>query len=211
MPLQVIGAGVGRTGTYSLKLALEKLGYGPTHHMEEVLKDVPRNAPAWQRAAEGDADFDELYAGYNSAVDWPTASFWRELSVKYPDAKFVISGRSAESWHESFSETIHKLMMGADHAPPPMQPFMSMAKSVLGKAGFYGPTERDDLIDAYIEHVEAVKASLGDRLLVFDYRDGWGPLCAFLGCAVPEEPFPKSNNREDFWERIKNGPPPAKH
>lgn len=208
MPLQVIGAGVGRTGTYSLKLALERLGYGPTHHMEEVIKDVPRHAPRWEKAAQGEADWDALYAGYNSAVDWPTASFWRELSEAYPDALFVISNRSAESWYESFSETIHKLMQGADHAPPPMQPFMQMGKAVLGKAGFHGPTEKQELIDAYNAHVNAVKATLpADRLLVFDYRDGWEPLCGFLGCAVPEEPFPRSNNREDFWDRIQKGPP----
>jgi len=208
MPLQVIGAGVGRTGTYSLKLALERLGFGPTHHMEEVIKDVPRHAPAWQRAAEGEADWDALYDGYNSAVDWPTASFWRELAEEYPEAKFVISGRSAESWYDSFSETIHQLMLGADSAPPPMQPFMSMGKAVLGKAGFYGPTGRDALIAAYNAHADAVKAELGDRLLVLDYRDGWEPLCRFLSVDVPDEPFPRSNNREDFWDRIKKGPPP---
>lgn len=208
MTLKVIGAGVGRTGTYSLKLALERLGCGPTHHMEEVIKDVPRNAPAWQKAAEGEANWEELYAGYNSAVDWPTASFWRELMVAYPEAKFVISNRSAESWYDSFSETIHKLMLGADHAPPPMQPFMAMGKAVLGKAGFYGPTTREDLIAAYNAHMNAVKAEIpADRLLVLDYRDGWEPLCRFLGRPVPDEPFPRSNNREDFWDRINKGPP----
>ena len=208
MSLQVIGAGVGRTGTYSLKLALERLGFGPTHHMEEVIKDVPRNAPMWQKAAEGAPDWEALYAGYKSAVDWPTASFWRELMTVYPKAKFVISGRSAESWYDSFSETIHKLMLGADHAPPPMQPFMAMAKPVLGKAGFYGPTTREELIAAYNNHMNAVKAEIPpERLLVFNYRDGWAPLCSFLGCAVPDEPFPQSNNREEFWDRIKKGPP----
>lgn len=208
MSIKVIGAGVGRTGTYSLKLALERLGLGPTHHMEEVIKDVPRNAPKWERAAKGEADWEDLYDGYQSAVDWPTASFWRELAEAYPDAKVVISNRSAESWYESFSETIFKLMEGADHAPPPMQPFMSMAKAVLGKAGFYGVSSREDLIAAYNRHFAAVTSTLpASRLLVLDYRDGWAPLCKFLGCAVPDEPFPRSNNREDFWARIQNGPP----
>ena len=204
MSLQVIGAGVGRTGTYSLKLALERLGFGPTHHMEEVIKDMDRHVPGWHRAAEGEADWEALYEGYNSAVDWPTASFWRELSEAYPDAKFVISNRSAESWYESFSETIHKLLQGADQAPPPTQPLLAMGKAVIGKAGFYGPTTREELIAAYNTHVAAVRAEIGeDRLLVFDYRDGWEPLCGFLGREVPDEPFPRSNNREDFWERFK--------
>ena len=206
MSLQVIGAGVGRTGTHSLKLALERLGLGPAHHMEEVIKDGPRQVPGWHQAALGEPDWDMLYDGYNSAVDWPTASFWRELAEEYPDAKFVLSNRASESWYESFSETINKLMQGADQAPPHMQPFMAMAEAVLGKAGFTGRATREELLDAYNAHVDAVKAELPPgRLLVFDVRDGWEPLCAFLGREVPDEPFPRTNNRADFWDRLKEG------
>ncbi|MFN4143467.1 sulfotransferase family protein [Aestuariivirga sp.] len=206
MPLQVIGAGVGRTGTYSLKLALERLGLGPTHHMEEVIKDPPRHVPGWHAAALGKVDWDVLYEGYGSAVDWPTASFWKELSEEYPEAKVVLSTRSPESWHDSFSETIHKLMGGADQAPPHMKPFLEMAAAVLGKAGFSGKTSREELIAAFNAHNDAVKEGVpSGRLLVYEVRDGWEPLCDFLGCDVPDEPFPRSNNREDFWDRIKNG------
>ena len=119
MTLQVIGAGVGRTGTHALKLALEQLGVGPTHHMEEVLKDPPRHIPMWIAAAEGKPDWEAAYSGYASAVDWPTASFWQELAEVYPQAKVILTVRSPESWAESFSETINKLMAGADQAPPP--------------------------------------------------------------------------------------------
>ena len=103
-------------------------------------------------------------------------------------------------------ETINKLMQGADQAPPHMKPFMAMAQAVLGKAGFTGLTTREEMLDAYNNHVEAVKAELPPgRLLVFDVREGWEPLCTFLGKDVPEEPFPRSNNRADFWDRLKAG------
>ena len=84
--LEVIGAGVGRTGTYSLKLALEQLGFGPCHHMEEVLKDPERQIPLWSAAARGTADWESALAGYRSAVDWPTAAFWRELAEARPES-----------------------------------------------------------------------------------------------------------------------------
>lgn len=203
MSIQVIGAGVGRTGTYSLKLALERLGLGPAHHMEEVIKDAPQQVPGWHRAALGEADWDALYAGFNAAVDWPTASFWRELAERYPTAKVILTSRSAESWYDSFSETIHRLMQNAAQAPPHMQPFMEMAAAVIGKAGFMAAT-REELIAAYGAHADAVKRDVpADRLLVFDVREGWEPLCGFLRTAVPDEPFPRTNSREDFWERLK--------
>lgn len=206
MSLRVIGAGVGRTGTYSLKLALERLGFGPAHHMEEVLKAPERQVPLWHAAAQGNADWPALYEGYNSAVDWPTASFWRELSQAYPHAKFVLTARSPENWHESFSETIQKLMQGADKAPPPMQPFMAMAGAVLGKAGFSANLTRDETIAAYRAHVDAVTSGIpASRLLVYDLRDGWEPLSRFLGVDAPDEPFPRTNNRADFWDRIRGG------
>ena len=204
MTLQVIGAGVGRTGTHSLKLALEQLGLGPAHHMEEVLKDPPRLVPLWHKAAEGEHDWSQLYDGYQSAVDWPTASFWQELLAANPGAKVILSNRSAESWYESFSETILKLLQGADQAPPHMRPFLAMGDAVLGKAGFRKDMGRDELLTAYRRHSDKVTAEVPkDQLLIIDLKQGWGPLCDFLGKAVPDAPFPASNTRADFWERLK--------
>jgi len=206
--LKVIGAGVGRTGTHSLKLALERLGFGPTHQWEDVVRAGPGCALRWHKAAAGEADWDALYAGYTSAVDWPTASFWRELAEAYPEARFVISNRSAESWYESFSETILRLMQNANHLPPQAQPFVTLGRAMLRKSGFDGLSGREELIAAYNAHMAAVTATLGSRVLVLDYRAGWAPLCDFLGCAVPDTPFPRSDSRQDFWDRIRNGPPP---
>ncbi len=110
MPLKVIGAGVGRTGTLSLKLAINQLGLGPCHHMEEVLHNMPVQVPPWAAAVNGQPDWDTIYKGYESAVDWPTAGFFRELRAAYPAAKFILTHRSPESWVESFSETIYKAL-----------------------------------------------------------------------------------------------------
>ncbi len=206
MTLSVIGVGVGRTGTYSLKLALEHLGFGPCHHMEEVIKDPPHHVPIWMAAAQGKPDWENAYKGYNSAVDWPTASFWRELSDRYPKAKFVLTLRSTESWVQSFSETIQKLIGGKDMAPPQMHPFIDMGIAVLGKAGFTAKQDHDALAKAFEAHTDAVKAGVPkNRLLIYEVKQGWAPLCEFLGKSTPADPFPRTNDRKDFWDRIKGG------
>src|SRR5438552_1133407 len=104
MTLKIIGAGVGRTGTYSLRSAINQLGLGPSHHMEEVMQHMPVQLPLWQAAVKGKADWAAIYKGYASAVDWPTAGFVRELHKAYPEAKFILTVRSPESWAASFSE-----------------------------------------------------------------------------------------------------------
>ncbi len=136
MTLQVIGAGVGRTGTYSLKLALEQLGFGPCYHMEEVLKDPGQSIPLWNAALAGKPDWETLFEGYNAAVDWPTAAFWHELAAAYPDAKVVLTTRAAERWCQSYSETIFKFLSEAHKAPPQVRPWFDMAIGVIGKSGF---------------------------------------------------------------------------
>jgi hypothetical protein len=203
MAMQVIGAGVGRTGTYSLKLAISQLGLGPCHHMEEVLSDLAVQVPLWSAAVTGRPDWPAIYRGFNSAVDWPTAGFFRELIEVYPSARFVLTHRDPERWADSFGATIYKLMAGRDQAPPEMKAWLEMADGVLAKTGFPGGLDRSGLIDAFVTHNEAVKAAVpADHLLVFDVREGWGPLCEFLGAAVPGAEFPRTNDREEFWDRV---------
>jgi len=203
MTMHVIGAGVGRTGTYSLKLALERLGLGPCHHMEEVLLDRPVQVPLWAAAVAGRPDWGAIYEGYESAVDWPTAGFFRELAAAYPAAKFVLTLRSPERWVESFSHTIYKLMAERGSAPEDMQAWLDMAIGVIEKTGFPGGLDTAALTAAFTAHNEAVKAAIpADRLLTFQVKDGWGPLCGFLGKAVPDEPFPRTNDRGEFWDRV---------
>jgi hypothetical protein len=205
---KIIGTGVGRTGTYSLKKAITQLGLGPCHHMEEVMHHMPVQLPLWQAAVQGQPDWAAIYRGYESAVDWPTAGFFRELGTAYPDAKFILSVRSPESWAASFSETIYKLSAARDQAPPHMHAFLDMAIAVTAKSGFPLGMDPPALAKAFTAHNEAVKAALpAEKLLVFEAKQGWGPLCAFLGQPVPSEPFPQTNSRVEFWELVKKGNP----
>ncbi len=201
--MQVIGAGLGRTGTYSLKAALNQLGLGPCHHMEAVRQDMPGQVPLWDAAVAGHPDWAAIFQGYGSAVDWPTASFFRELAGAYPQAKFVLSVRSPESWAESFGDTIYKVLGGRDNAPPAMHAWLEMVVQVLEKAGIPGGLDREGLIKAFNAHNEAVKAAIpAERLLVFEAKQGWAPLCAFVGKPVPEGDFPRTNDREEFFKLV---------
>ena len=205
MSLQVIGAGLGRTGTYSMKAALEQLGFGPCYHMIEVLQNPAQRLPQLQAAMRGEPNWDDLFDGYNSTVDWPSAAFWRELIVTYPHAKVVLTTRSTDSWVASFSETIYKLMAGRDQVPPVMLPFIDNSIAVTTRSGFPSGLNLDGLARAYDAHIDAVTAALPeDKLLVFDVKQGWRPLCTFLGKPVPSQPFPVSNNRTEFWEHVRS-------
>ncbi len=160
MPLTVIGAGVGRTGTYSLKLALNQLGVGPCHHMEEVLHRMPEQVPLWRQAVAGRPDWDAIYGGYGSAVDWPTAGFFRELHAAYPSAKFVLTVRDTGRWVESFSHTIYRLLASRDMVPAEMVDWFDMAKAVIDRTGFPDGLDEAGLASAFDAHNEAV--TVGD-------------------------------------------------
>lgn len=157
-------------------------------------------------AASGEPDWDAIYDGYGSAVDWPTAAFFRELSVAYPQAKFVLTHRSPESWAASFSETIYKLLAGRDQAPQDMRPWLDMGANVIGRSGFPAGLDVAGLMAGFTAHNEAVQEVIpADRLLVYQVKEGWGPLCDFLGVPVPDEPFPRTNDRSEFWDLVAAG------
>ena len=203
MPLTVIGAGVGRTGTYSMKLALNQLGVGPCHHMEEVLHRMPEQVPLWCQAVAGRPDWDAIYRGYGSAVDWPTAGFCRELYAAYPSAKFILTVRDTGRWVESFSHTIYRLLASRDRVPAEMVDWLDMAKAVIERTGFPDGLDEAGLASAFDAHNEAVRAVIpASQLLKFDVKQGWQPLSDFLGLPVPAEPFPRSNARTEFWDRV---------
>ncbi|MDX2410786.1 MAG: sulfotransferase [Woeseiaceae bacterium] len=203
MTIQVIGAGVGRTGTYSLKLAINQLGLGPCHHMEEVLHNMPAQVPLWFAAVNGRPDWQTIYEGFKSAVDWPTACFFRELIQEFPSAKFILTERDPENWADSFAATIYELLAGRDQGPPEMKEWLEMADGVIAKTGFPGGLDRDGLIRAFVAHNEAVKATIpAGQLLVYSVKEGWSPLCEFLNAPVPAEPFPRTNDRAEFWDRV---------
>ncbi len=202
MSLAVIGSGFGRTGTKSLKQAIEMLGFGPCHHMQEVF-DHPEQVAHWRDIAAGrSVPMETLFAGYRSQVDWPGAHVWRELALAYPDAKVIHSVRPPEAWWESFSGTIGP-MMGAHlpaGLPPHVRAMMEAMREIVAAQTFGGrPDDKETAIAAFARRTEDVRATIPPaRLLVFDTTEGWAPLCAFLGVAVPAEPFPHMNSGEEF-------------
>jgi len=203
MAIQVFGAGVGRTGTYSLKLAINRIGLGPCHHMEAVLHNMPKQVPLWSAAMDGSPDWNAIYAGFGSAVDWPTAAFFRELLESHPSAKFVLTERNPENWANSFGATIYKLLAGRDQGPPEMKAWLEMANRVIEKTGFPPDLDQDGLMSAFIAHNEAVRSTIPDsQLLIYEVKQGWGPLCDFLDVPAPDEPFPRTNDRAEFWDRV---------
>jgi hypothetical protein len=208
--MKVISLGVGRTGTHSLKLALTRLGLGPCHHMEEVLKNAATQVPLWAQAARGNADWRALYAGYECATDWPTAAFAHELAAQYPTAKFILTVRSPESWADSFSQTIYRFVSERHRVRGELQPWIDMVNSVIQKTGFADGLDVAGLRRTFLAHNEAVKALFpAERLLVYQVKEGWGPLCKHLGVQVPDEPFPRSNDRGEFWDLVAPALTPA--
>lgn len=194
MALKVVGAGLGRTGTASLKVALEMLGLGPCYHMGEVMNNIPATA-YWIAAAKGSPDWDRTFAGYSAAVDYPAAKFWRELADYYPEAKVLLSMRDPDSWFDSVHETIFSSRLREWTAKTPFAEFMQLA--VHGEFGDR-IDDRAFMVDYFEKHVAAVKAAIpAERLLAYEVKQGWGPLCEFLGLAVPDEAFPRVNSRAE--------------
>lgn len=206
MTLQVIGAGFGRTGTMSLKLALEQLGYAGCYHMMEVFEH-PEHLSVWHDAAIGKTvDWDKLYEGYKAAVDWPACHFWREYAERYPDARVILSVRSAESWYESASQTIFRAMLTEldEAAPAELRSQRDMVRALVVDATFGGSLDDPEhCMQVFRDHNARVQAAIpAERLLVYQAGDGWQPLCDFLGVAVPETPYPRTNTRDEFIARI---------
>jgi len=205
MTLRLIGAGFGRTGTLSLKAAIEKLGAGPCYHMMEVPQN-PGHAELWLAAADGNARWDELLAGYPATVDWPGCRFWRELVAAYPDAKVLLSVRSRESWYQSVRGTIFQTLSHA-HQVSDANPgaMLQMARKIVLEDTFDGRLDDPEhAMDVFDRHNEAVRSEVpADRLLVYELGSGWEPLATFLGVPVPDEPYPHVNRSADFQDRMR--------
>lgn len=210
--LRVIGAGMGRTGTASLKLALEQLGFGPCHHMEEVVKH-PAEVPTWEKAARGEKiDWRTFLAGWGSAVDFPSAFYYRELMTTFPDAKVILTVRDADTWYESMGQTI----VAAITAFPgrlvvPYLPFVSAPGRVTE-----GTFLKKEIVDHYADRARIKKLFLDwneevkrtvppERLLVHEAKEGWKPLCEFLGVPVRDGPYPRVNDTVEFRRRVHGG------
>jgi hypothetical protein len=186
-----------------MKIALEHLGFGPTHHMFEV-RDNPGLLPLWQAAARGETiDWDEAFAGYHSQVDWPGARYWRELAAYYPAAKVVLTVRDPDEWFDSVQATIAPFLASrGTNDVAHIDAIAEMAHRLIADGIFDGRlSDRERATALFKAHVAEVQATIpAARLLTFDVRQGWEPLCDFLGCPVPPISFPRLNSSRQFVE-----------
>lgn len=198
MSLRVVGAGLGRTGTLSLKLALEKLLGAPCYHMMEVFPR-PEHVRIWRDAALGrPQDWRKVFAGFAATVDWPGCAFWTDISAAFPDALILLSVRPAEAWWKSASATIFPAQKKF-----PAGEWHDMAQALFNEKFTPRLDDRDACIAAYERHNADVRARAPkDRLLEWTASDGWEPLCNALGVPVPAEPFPRVNTTEEFLARM---------
>ncbi len=210
MSLKVIGAGFGRTGTLSLKQALEKLGFDKCYHMMEVMQH-PEHRAMWLDAAHGKAvDWDALFAGYQATVDWPSCNTWREQLAHFPEAKVVLSLRDPDKWYDSVMETIYaSSSAGRNSEDANANKASQWAFDIIWNPIFQDRMDdRQYVIEAFNRHNQAVQDELPpEKLLVFEASMGWQPLCDFLEVPVPDEDYPRVNTKEEFtgrWKKIRD-------
>lgn len=210
--LKIIGAGFGRTGTRSLKEALEILGFGPCYHMVEAFEH-PEHVPTWNAAIRGEpVDWRKLFHDYQATVDWPGCTFYQQLMTEYPDAKVLLSVRDPEKWYESVSSTIYEVsrrsrspfaplfMLLARTMRPGVVEMVSMVNRLIWDGTFQRRFEdKEYALSVFKQHNEEVKNYVPpEKLLAYSVKEGWEPLCAFLGVPVPDVPFPHLNDRDSF-------------
>src|ERR1700730_16855695 len=220
--LKIIGAGFGRTGTASLKAALETLGFGPCYHMDEVVQNAEMMIPLWEAVLDGTlTDWNSIFANYQATVDWPACNYYAELMKAYPEAKVLLSVRDPDSWYQSAFNSVYQAerligerMREAGEGFVPdarmmatIGRFGSLVGRMVWQRTFHGRfAEKDDALSVFTEHSEEVKRNVpAEKLLVFYVKEGWEPLCAFLGVAVPNTPFPHLNEGTAFAQQAVMG------
>ena len=210
--LSVIGLGYPRTGTMSLKHALETLQLGRCYHMIEVF-NRPGDAAFWNSAIDKsgeEVDWNTVFEGFTATVDCPACYFWKPLRKQYPSAKVILTVRDSGVWYDSFRATVYEAMMHPENSPDEShRSVQKMARRLIHDIMLDGRfLERDFAIATYEAHnqqiIDAVPAA---QLLVFNVADGWPPLCEFLDVDAPEVEFPQSNTREEFQHRFAVLPP----
>lgn len=197
MTLRIIGAGHGRTGTNSLKIALEELLNKPCYHMFEAM-ERPEHMPVWTAAAQGNPpDWHSFLEGYGATVDEPASAFWPELMEVYPDAFVLLSLRDADSWWRSISKTIRPILASTEPGP-----FQDMVEA-LARRDFPFALPEEEAKSMFNDHNARVKSQVpADRLIVWQPGDGWEPICNALKLPVPIKPFPHANTADDFIEKL---------
>ncbi|MDH3710921.1 MAG: hypothetical protein OER04_13590 [Cyclobacteriaceae bacterium] len=219
MSIKIIGAGLPRTGTNTLKQSLEMLGYSKTYHMKELIVN-PEMLPQWLALENGEQpNWDELYDGFEATVDFPAYPWYKEHMKRYPDAKVIMTVRPFEGWYKSIESTIltagpqtplEKIVMMIKLAFNPrlrkVIQCVKLAKRMIFQKHLQGKfADKAFAEEIFNKHMEDVKTYVPpEKLLIYDVRDGWGPLCEFLGKPVPEEELPHLNKRENFKSMLKD-------
>lgn len=192
---------MGRTGTASLKVALETLNIGRCYHMSEVLKN-PEYTKGWINAAEGNADWEMIFSGYSATVDNPGCNFWKELSAYYPEAKVILTIRDANKWFDSTNETIHSIEFARFIKN---SPFGEMIQKTIWDKVRNRMQDREYMVDFFTKRTKEILTSIAtEKLLVYQVSDGWEPLCKFLDVPVPNIDFPHINSRNETKELLSN-------
>jgi Sulfotransferase domain len=207
--LKLVNAGLGRTGTTSLQVALDRLGIGPCFHMFDVVEDDER-LRQWERVVcDGERpDWGALFDGYGAAVDGPCTVYYEQISAAFPEAKVILTVRDAERWYRSTYDTLYQFVLRSAQNPPRPGSRQARLLRLVGTMvwdGLFGGRFEDErhAVEVYHRHNEEVVRTLGaDAVLVYDVKQGWEPLCGFLGVDVPPEPFPHANDAAAMRRRI---------
>jgi Sulfotransferase domain len=207
--LKVINAGLGRTGTTSLKAALERLGYGPSYHMFDVIGSADR-LEQWEKIV-CDAqrpDWEAVFDGFTSAADGPSALYYGPIMEAFPEAKIILTIRDPEAWYQSTYDTLYQFVLKMGDSPPKGDSIPARIyrlTTALFWDGLFGGrfTDKNHAIDVFHKYNHEVVRNVDpDNLLVYDVKQGWEPLCAFLGVDVPPEDFPRANDTEAMRGRL---------
>jgi sulfotransferase family protein len=201
--LRVIGAGLPRTGTHSLRVALKQLLGGECYHMSYVFERENVDVPQWQNAVDSKpVDWDSVLEGCTATCDWPSSVFWREQAEMCPDALIVLSVRDdPEVWWRSADRTVWPVLRNG--LPGQAGNDWHLMVRALAQRLFGDGWSDHDVATAGYErwNADVVRSAPADRLLVWNAKQGWAPLCERLGLDVPDEPFPVTNTSEEWAAR----------
>ncbi|RSM81646.1 sulfotransferase family protein [Kibdelosporangium aridum] len=209
--LKIVNAGLGRTGTTSLQVALDRLGFGPCYHMFDIINS-PQRLAQWEKiVVEGQTpDWETVFDGFTSAVDGPPAIYYQEITKALPDVKVVLTIRDAERWYQSTYDTLYQFVLKSRENPPadgnaPPARLGRIVNTMVWNGLFGGRFEdKAHAIEVFHKrNQEIIDAVPADNLLVYDVKQGWAPLCAFLGVDVPAEEFPHANDTESMQQVIR--------
>jgi len=194
--MKVIGAGFSRTGTLSLKYALEHLGYQKCYHMHAVFRN-PHHLGYWNKALEHEKfDWELLFEGYQATSDFPACLFWKQLLDYYPDAKVILTIRDSEKWYASMKNTIFEVTRSNQN----LDPILSFVKQKVFEELFEGQFENKHKTIQKFEALnnEIIKTIPSEKLLIYNVQGGWQPICQFLNHPIPQEEFPNKNSTKEF-------------